>query len=48
MVFPLSNDTNHPHEFTYYQGVIAAELLTTFVLFIILQAVHYCLWGHEE
>jgi hypothetical protein len=48
MVFPLNNDTGPYHPFTFYQGVIAAELLTTLALFAFLQALHFCLWGHDE
>lgn len=48
MVFPLNNDTDPYHPFTFYQGVIAAELLTTLALFAFLQALHFCLWGHDE
>jgi hypothetical protein len=48
MVLPLNNDTDPYHSFTFYQGVITSELLTMLVLFVFLQALHYCLWGHEE
>ena len=48
MVFPLNNDTDPYHSYTFYQGVIAAELLTNLLLFVFLQALHFCLWGHDE
>jgi hypothetical protein len=48
MVYPLQNNTDPYHSFTYYQGVIVSELVTMFSLFIILQMIHYCTWGHEE
>lgn len=48
MVFPLNNNTDPYHDFTYYQGVITSELVCTLSLFILLQILHYFLWGHEE
>lgn len=48
MVLPLNNNTERYHEYTYYQAVIVSELVTTLSLFIILQMLHYCLWGHDE
>jgi hypothetical protein len=48
MVYPLNNNTDPYHAFTYYQGVITSELVGMFGLFIILQIIHYCVWGHDE
>ncbi len=47
-MFPLDNDTDPYHPYTYYQGVMASELICMLVLFIVLQTIHYCLWGHDE
>jgi hypothetical protein len=48
MVYPLNNDTDPFNGFSYYQGVIVAELVCTIALFVFLQALHFSLWGHEE
>jgi hypothetical protein len=48
MVFPLNNNTDPYHEFTYYQGVITGELVSMVGLFVFLQMMHYGLWGHDE
>lgn len=48
MVLPLNNNSDPHHDYTYYQGVIASELVATAALFVVLQMVHYCAWGHEE
>jgi hypothetical protein len=48
MVYPLNNDKDPYHPFTYYQGVITSELVSMFGLFIVLHMIHYTLWGHDE
>jgi hypothetical protein len=48
MVYPLNNNTDPYQSYTYYQGIIVSELVCTVSLFIFLQALHYCLWGHDE
>jgi len=47
MVYPLNNNTDPYHSFTYYQGVITSELVSMFGLYIILYVIHYLLWGHD-
>lgn len=48
MGYPLGDGSYGGHSYTFFQGVLAAELLITFSLFIILQTLHYCIWGHEQ
>lgn len=47
MVFPLNNNTDPYHSFTYYQAIITSELIATLSIFIILQSIHYFIWGHD-
>ena len=47
MGYPLGGgDSLHPY--TYYQSVMAGELIFTLILFFSLQSLHYCLWGHHQ
>lgn len=48
MVYPLNNNTDPYQTFTYYQGVVVSELVSTLALFLFLQAIHFCIWGHDE
>jgi hypothetical protein len=48
MVYPLNNDNDSMHTFTYYQGVIVSELVCTIGLFVFVQALHFCLWGYDD
>ena len=48
MVYPLNNNTDPYQTFTYYQGVVTSELVSTLGLFLFLQALHFCIWGHDE
>ncbi len=36
MVFPLQNNTDPYHSYTYYQAVIVSELVAMFSLYMIL------------
>ena len=36
MVFPLNNDTDPYHSFTYYQAIIATEIMVTLIIFFVL------------
>lgn len=47
-MYPLNNDTDPYQSYTYYQAVITSEIVCTIALFIFLQALHYCIWGHDE
>ncbi len=46
MGLPLDNGFDSYHSYSYYQGVMAGELVATFAVFIVVQSIHYCLWGH--
>jgi len=46
MGYPLDNGSDGYHPYTYYQGVIAGELITTLALFFLIQTLHYWIWGH--
>ena len=48
MVFPLNNDTDPYHSFTYYQAIIATEIMVTLIIFFVLQSIHFLIWGHDE
>ena len=48
MGYPLNNGADSLHSYTYYQAIMAGELISTLVLFFTLQSIHYCVWGHEE
>ena len=48
MVFPLNNNQDPYKDYTFYQGIIASELICHLILFFFLQSLHYCIWGHEE
>ena len=48
MGFPLGNNTDSLHDYTYYQAVIVGELIATFALFMFVQSFHYWVWRHEQ
>lgn len=48
MVYPLNNNTDPYQSYTYYQAVIVSELVSMLGLFIFLQGLHFCIWGHDE
>ena len=48
MALPLNNGSDNYNGYTHYQGVILAELASTLFLFIVLQQLHYCMWGHHD
>jgi hypothetical protein len=48
MGYPLNNDTDPYHTFTFYQSVITSELVATLALYFLLKTIHFGLWGHDE
>ncbi len=46
MGYPLNNGADDYHSYTFYQGVIAGELICTLALFYLIQSIHYGIWGH--
>jgi hypothetical protein len=48
MGLPLNNGFDGYHPYTFYQGVLASELVCTFSVFLIIQTIHYCIWGHDQ
>ena len=46
MVYPLNNGADSLHSYTFYQSVMAGELICTLALFFVIQSIHYCIWGH--
>lgn len=48
MGLPLDQGWDPYNSYTFYQGLIAGELICTVTLFFLLQSLHYCLWGHQQ
>jgi hypothetical protein len=46
MGYPLTDGSDGYHTYTYYQGVMAGELLAMTGLFYFIQTMHYWIWGH--